>query len=85
MKGSKAKVPVQYVRQVPKFLQAHAHLLNRGPPAGDGSDDEALDPRLALKRDDQEEDDSVDDTAAEVGDCATCRHEPFNDPVASLA
>lgn len=32
--GSKKGSQVSYVRQVPKFLQAHAHLLGKGAKAG---------------------------------------------------
>lgn len=32
--GSKKGSQVNYVRQVPKFLQAHAHLLGKGAKAG---------------------------------------------------
>lgn len=60
--GSKRGSQVNYVRQTPKFLQAHAHLLGRGgqPPApgAEGAPEGAT---IAALEDEPPEDDWDDD------------------------
>eukprot|EP00891_Asterochloris_glomerata_P002308 jgi/Astpho2/2308/Aster-x1064 len=63
--GSKRGSQVNYVRQTPKFLQAHAHLLGRGgqPPApgAEGAPEGAT---IAALEDEPPEDDWDDDGGA---------------------
>ncbi|KAL6780157.1 hypothetical protein ACKKBF_B14230 [Auxenochlorella protothecoides x Auxenochlorella symbiontica] len=54
--GSRSKENLTFIRQVPKFLQAHAHLLGKGQGAQGEDDPTAVDNDLALKRQSDEPD-----------------------------
>lgn len=75
--GSKKGSQVSYVRQVPKFLQAHAHLLGKGAAASLAGPEGAtlVQDVDSDKEDDLEHDDGVRQISCMPEEAEMCRHQ----------